>query len=197
MNNRQRVFILTISLLSLSGVLYSQDNIAYYQSFAIDHKEVIWVQVYHHADSVEELAGRVFEHFSRKVWITRLRYEGEDILAELVDYRPDYKRYGGKYLNTSTVVRNGKWDGKVRISFKEGKYRVILEGLHYRAWQPSTGSGKATIEKHPVSGTLSQWALDDYRMSFRKNRMNNLDILHLSFKDSFMLTFNQLIDSDW
>ena len=88
------------------------------------------MQVYHHDDSVEQLAERVFQHFSRKVWIRDLRYDGEDILADLIDYRPDYKRYGGKYMNTSAAVRNGKWDGKVRISFREGK--SVLSGENVR-----------------------------------------------------------------
>jgi hypothetical protein len=175
----------------------AQHGIINYQSFSIDNKEVLWAQVYHQDDSVKNISSKLFEHLKRKVWIKDIRYEGTDILADLTEYRPDYKRYGGKYMNTSSVTRTGRWKGKVRISFKEGKYRVVLYGLNYDAKQSTTGSGKATIEQHEVSGTLGEFVLNNFRSSFKKNRMKDLDILHFSFKDSFTLTFDQVIDSDW
>ncbi len=193
----EKMNLLTLVLFVIAPLAWSQQKIPNYQSFAIDNREVVWMQVYHHADSAGTLSSNLFHHLSGKVWIAELHFEGADIIGKLVDYRPDYKRYGGRYLNTSSILRNGYWNGHVRISFKDGKYRVFLDGLHYRALQPATGSGKATIEKHEVTGSLTQWALDDYRTSFRKNRMKNLDILHMSFKDSFTLTYDQLIDRDW
>lgn len=177
--------------------LFAEQQVPNYLSFNIHNKEVVWVQVYHDDESSRQLSDKLFSHLKSKVWIKDLVYEGEDIVGELTNYRPDYKRYGGKFRNTSTIIRTGKWDGKLRISFKDGKYRVILEGLHYEAQQAATGSGKATIEQHEISGMLTQWALNDYRDSFRKNRLSNLDILHMSFNDSFTLVADQLIDSDW
>ena len=100
-------------------------------------------------------------------------------------------------MNTSSVIRTGRWTGRVRISFKEGKYRVVLYGLEYEAIQSTAGSGKAAIEQHNVSGTLTEFALNNYRNGFKKSRLINLDILHLSFKDSFTLTKDQVTDSDW
>lgn len=174
-----------------------QSGITNYQSFVIDNKEVAWAQVYHNEEKADTLSQKIFRHLKRKVWIKEIHYDGSDIVAELANYRPDYKRYGGKYMNTSTIIRTGKWDGKVRISFKDEKYRVIIYGLHYVAKQSATTSGKASIEQHEVSGMLSEFVLNDYRNAFRKNRLKNLDILHLSFKDSFTLTADQIIDTEW
>jgi hypothetical protein len=182
-------------LLAFTQHAFSQHGITRYQSFAIDNKEVAWLQVYHHDDG--KLAAKLFEHLKRKVWITNITYDGDALVADLVNYRPDYKRYGGKFMNTSSVIRTGKWGGKVRISFKEEKYRVVIYGLTYNAMKSTSGSGKATIQQHPVSGALGELVLNDYRNAFRKARLKDLDILHLSFKDSFTLTINQLIDSDW
>ena len=176
---------------------FVQHEITNYQSFIIDNKEVVWAQVYHHSGKEDSLSTRIFQHLKRKIWIRQIQYEGTDIIAELVNYRPDYKRYGGKFINTSTIIRTGKWDGKVRINFKAGKYRVIIYGLHYVAQQSATTSGKASMEQHEVSGMLSTFVLNDYRTSFRKSRMKNLDILHFSFKDSFTLTTDQVINTDW
>lgn len=188
---------LTCIFFLIINFVYGQNEIVTYQSFAIDNKEVAWAQVYHNDEKADTLSLKIFTHLKRKVWIKDIQYEGNDIVATLVNYRPDYKRYGGKYMNTSTIVRTGIWDGKVRISFKDAKYRVILYGLHYNAKQSATTSGKASIEQHEVSGTLSEFVLNDYRTSFKKSRLKNLDILHASFKDSFTLTTDQIINSDW
>lgn len=187
------VFILCLLSLTTSG----QPGIVNYQSFLIDNKEVYWTQIYHFEESKETISKKIFEHLKKKLWITNITYEGTEIIADLTDYKADYKRYGGKFMNTSTVVRTGRWRGKVRISFKEDKYRVLLSELNYDAIHATSGSGKATIQAHKITGTLSEWALNNYRNSFRKNRMTNLDILHFSFKDSFTLSFNQIIDNDW
>lgn len=193
---RQWAVLFTLSV-SLSLPAYAQREITTYQGFNVVNREVIWVRVFHQEEPAAVLSEKLFTHLSRKAWIENVRYEGKDLVGNLINYRPDYKRYGGKFRNTSILLRTGRWDGKVTINIQDGKYRVILEGLHYEAQQARTGSGKATIEKHPVSGVLSQWALNDYRTSFRRKRFNNLDILHLSFSDSFTLTTNQLIDGDW
>jgi hypothetical protein len=195
MNGKQMIRI-SLLLIFFCSKSFAQQGIVNYQSFALDHKEAVWMQVYH-ADTINNLKEKLFNHLKRKIWISDIHYDGDDIIAEVVNYRPDYKRYGGKYMNTSNNIRRGVWAGKVRISFKEGKYRVFLHGLNYVAKQSATGSGKATIEQHDVSGTLSEWALNNYRSGFRKKRLTSLDILHFSFKDSFTLTLNQLIDSDW
>lgn len=180
----------------IATATFAQNPVAY-RSFHIEDKEVVWVQVYHEEPVIDNLQQRLFDHLKNKVWIRNIALEGTDIVAELIDYRPDYKRYGGKFTNTSSIVRTGKFAGKVRVNFKEGKYRVILEGITYSALQSSTGSGKATIEQHEVSGTLSDFALNNYRTNFKKRNGINLDILHSSFKDSFTIKVNQVIDEDW
>lgn len=185
-----------ILLLNFSGLLH-QEAMVNYQSFAIDNNDVLWAQVYHHEKTTPEMSKKLFEHLKRKVWIKNIQYEGDDIVAELANYRPDYKRYGGKFMNTSNVIRTGKWTGRVKISFREGKYRVILYGLEFKAIQSTSGSGKATIQQQEITGSLSEFALDNYRNTFRKSRLTNLDILHFSFKDSFTLHEDQIIDSDW
>lgn len=188
---------LILLLLIFTNPAFCQQGIVNYQSFFIDNKEVVWAQVYHHEETTESLNKKLFEHLKRKVWMTNIGYEGSDIVAELINYRADYQRYGGKFLSTSTVLRTGRWTGKVRIAFKEQKYRVILYGLNYEAIQATSGSGKVTIQAHEISGTLGSWALNKYRSGFKKNRLTNLDMLHFSFKDSFTLTLDQVIDSDW
>jgi hypothetical protein len=189
-----RLFTIIFSLVCFE--LAAQNQIRNYQSFMIDNNEAIWIQVYHD-ENQSDLSKKLFDHLHKKAWITKLAFDGEDIIGELINYRPDYKRYGGKFINTSNIIRTGVWKGKLRINFKRGKYRVVLYGLTYDAMLSSMGSGKATIEQHNISGTLTEWVLNDYRTSFRKKAVRNLDILNFSFKDSFTIVADQVIDSDW
>ena len=193
----QKSLLILFIFISLCSIAYSQSEITNYQSFLIDNNEVAWAQVYHNEESADSLSQKIFEHLKRKAWVKQIQYEGEDIVADLVNYRPDYKRYGGKFRNTSTIIRTGKWNGKARISFKEGKYRVILYGMSYDAKQAATTAGKASMEQHDISGTLTAFVLNDTRTAFRKSKLKNLDILQLSFKDSFTLTTDQIIDTEW
>jgi hypothetical protein len=195
--NAMRRLFLFLVFVSFRQFVFGQAEITHYQSFRIENHEVIWAQVYHSDETADSLSYKIFNHLKRKTWIRQLQLDGKDIVAELEGYRPDYKRYGAKFRNTSTVIRTGKWRAKVRINFREGKYRVILEGLSYDAKQSTTGSGKATIEQHDISGTLTQFVLDDYKTSFRRKTLKNLDILQLSFKDSFIFKTDQLTDTEW
>ena len=58
-----------------------------YQSFAIDQKEVAWVQVYHVDDSIEQVSQKFFDHLKHKVWISNIHWEQEEIIAELTSYQ--------------------------------------------------------------------------------------------------------------
>jgi hypothetical protein len=115
-----------------------------------------------------------------------------------VNYHPDYKRYGGKFSNTSITIRTGRWAGKIRIGFKDGRYRVIVYNLTYEALRSTSGPGKGTINTHPVTGTFSELVLNNMRTSFKKNHLRDLDILHYNLKDSFVPVVEPVISSiDW
>src|SRR4051812_27487742 len=105
-----------VFLLLFSPQVFSQ-TIEKYLSFAIDNKEVLWVQVYHEDSPAKDISQKVFTHLKNKVWVEELAFDGDDLIGEIVSYRADYKRYGGKFTNTSQVVRTGKWSGHFRISF--------------------------------------------------------------------------------
>ena len=181
----------------LGSCLYAQDKNATYSSFAINNKEVIWVQVYHAQQPADALAGQVHELLKRKAWASNAGFDGQDIVADIENFRVDYKRYGGKYMNTSNLIRTARWSGKVRISFKDGKYRVVVFGIEYDARQPAMHAGKMSNQPHMIHGTWTDWVLNRYRTSFRKSRHLNLDIMHFNLKDGFTLTSTDLIDDDW
>jgi hypothetical protein len=177
--------------------LHGQEKNTTYSSFAIDNKEVVWVQVYEGPQEIDVLTQQVFQFLKRKSWITNVHFDGSEVVADIKNFRVDYKRYGGKYMNTSNLIRTGRWSGKTRITFKEGKYRVIVYGLEYDARQPGMHAGKMSNQPHMVHGSWTDWVLNNYRSHFKRSRHINMDIMHFNLKDGFTMTDTELIDSEW
>lgn len=188
--------LLFIALLFAARVEGQEQNTTY-SAFAIDNKEVIWVQVYHTPQPAAILSQHVFDFLKRKAWVRNLHVDGPEIVMDLENFRVDYKRFGGRYMNTSSLIRTARWSGKARISFKEGKYRVIVYGLEYDARQPAMNAGKMSNQSHMIHGSFTDWVLNKYRSHFRKNRHVNMDILHAHLKESFTLTETEFVDEDW
>ena len=191
-----KALMFVVSAMMWVGV-YAQDETETYSSFVLDHKEVMWVQVYHAQQSAEELAEHVADFLKRKAWIQNLQFDGSDIVADIANFRVDYKRYGGKYMNTSNLIRTARWSGKTRISFKDGKYRVIVFGLEYDGRQPAMHAGKMSNQPHQIHGTWTDWVLNNYRTHFKRSRHSNMDIMHFNLKDGFTLKETEFIDEDW
>lgn len=181
----------------LFSCLYAQETKTTYSAFAIDHKEVVWIQVFHAHQSAEELTDHVYDLLKRKAWIKNPHFDGAELVADIQNFRVDYKRYGGKYMNTSNLIRTARWSGKARISFKDGKYRVIVYGIEYDGRQPAMHAGKMSNQPHKIHGTFTDWVLNDYRTHFKTSRHNNMDIMHFNLKDGFTLKETELIDEDW
>lgn len=190
------VLILFAVLASLSCA-WCQEKAATYSSFGIDDKEVIWVQVYHANQPATVLASSVYDFLKRQAWIKNLHFDQDELVADIANLRIDYKRYGGKYLNTSNLIRTGRWSAKTRISFKDGKYRVIVYGLEYDGRQPAMHAGKMSNQPHRIHGTWTDWVLNKYRTHFKKSRHTNMDIMHANLKNAFTLKETEFIDEDW
>lgn len=100
-------------------------------------------------------------------------------------------------MNTSNLIRTGRWAGKTRISFKDGKYRVIVYGIEYDARQPAMHAGKMSNQPHKIHGTFTDWVLNNYRTHFKRSRHLNMDIMHFNLKEGFTLKETEFIDVDW
>lgn len=190
-------FLLITCCVFFFSFLYGQDEGATYSAFAINNKEVIWAQVFHATQPEDSLKDHVVKFLKRKAWIKDLHFDGPELVATIQNFRVDYKRYGGKYMNTSNLIRTGRWLGKTRISFKEGKYRVIVYGLEYDARQPGMHAGKMSNQPHKIHGTWTDWVLNNYRSHFKRKRHLNMDIMHFNLKEAFTLTETDFIDEDW
>ena len=188
---------LSLVFVLLAAPLFGQDNNVTYSAFAINNKEVVWAQVYHASQPEDSLMAHVQSFLKRKAWIDDLHADGDDLVADIRNFRVDYKRYGGKYMNTSNLIRTGRWMGKTRISFKDGKYRVVVYGLEYDARQPAMHAGKMSNQPHKIHGTWTNWVLNNYRTHFKRKRHTNMDIMHFNLKDAFTLTETDFIDEDW
>jgi hypothetical protein len=196
LNGYMKYGLLLVSLFLYLN-LFAQESTPSYASFVIDHKEVVWAQVFPQHDSKENLSKEIFDFLKRKAWIRNIELIDGQIIADLENYRIDYKKYGGKYMNTSTLIRSGRWYGKVRVDFKDGKYRVMVYGLHYEVRHPTMNTGKMSHAAHMIHGTWTDWVLNKYRSAFRKVRHQNMDFMHFSLRDSFTLRETQFDEIDF
>lgn len=188
--------ILCLLLMAFSAIVQAQPTNTY-SGFTIDNKEVLWVQVFHANQPREELSQQVFEFLKRRSWIRNIAFDGPEITADIQNFRVDYKKYGGKYMNTSNLIRTGRWSGHARITFKDGKYRVIVYGIEYDARQPAMQAGKMSNQAHNIHGSWTDWVLNDYRTHFKKSRHLNMDIMHFNLKEGFTLKDTEFVDVDW
>jgi hypothetical protein len=184
-------------LISVFGVVTDFYPHLTYRSFSIENNEVVWVQVFTH-DSIHHFKPEaVLEFVKGHPWLANARVDDDEIVADLHDFRVDFKKYNARFIKTSTLIRTGRWDGKVRISFRDGKYRVKVYGLHYVALEPERTAGKLSFEAHQISGTLSQCALHDHRRSFKKSTFFNLDLLHMGLREIFTLNTFESNEENW
>jgi hypothetical protein len=182
---------LLLTFFLCSSCLLAQESMPSYASFVIDHKEVVWAQVFPKKGSAETVSAEVMDFLKRKAWIKNIEFSDGQIIADLENYRIDYKKYGGRYLNTSTLIRSARWFGKIRVDFKDDKYRIMVYGLHYEVRHPTMNTGKNSRAAHMIHGTWTDWVLNNYRSHFRKVRHQNMDFMHFSLRDSFTLTETQ------
>jgi len=187
-------FILALCLFAAS---VAAQPTGIYSAFSIVDKEVVWSQVYHAEHPADTLERRVWQMLVRKPWVRNVQRQGNDLVADIEKLRVDYKRFGGKYLNSSQLIRTGRWSGKIRISFRDGKYRVIVYGLEYDARQPAMHAGKMSNEAHPIHGTWTEWVLNKYRTRFLSSRHTYMDMMHACLKENFTLPQTAFIDEDW
>lgn len=179
-------------------LLPMQTSIPGYLAFVIDNNELIWSQVYEDDRfPPDALPASMFKYLDSRTWINNIKFEDEDIVADISNYKMDYKRYGASFMKTSTIIRTGRWTAKLRVSFKDSKYRVVIYGINYTAVQPTTGSGRATLEAREIDGTLSEWALTNLRTSIKKSWFDNLDIVHHNLKKSFTIVSYAEMNREW
>ena len=100
-------------------------------------------------------------------------------------------------MNTSNLIRTARWSGKVRISIKDSRYRVVVYGMEYDARQPAMHAGKMSNQSHMIHGAWTNWVLNSYRSNFKKSRHLNMDIMHFNLKDGFTITGTDIVDEDW
>jgi hypothetical protein len=179
------------------SVAFGQEKNATYSAFAIDNKEVIWVRIYDVPEPTGVLTEEISNFLKRKAWIRNLYVNDGEIVADIKNFRVDYKRYGGKYMNTSNLIRTARWSGKLRISVKDSRYRVVVYGLEYDARQPAMHAGKMSNQSHMIHGTWTDWVLNTYRSKFKRSRHINMDIMHFNLKDGFAITGMDFVDEEW
>jgi hypothetical protein len=159
-----------------------------YSYFEIENREAVWVYIFPENNKTEEeIRENMIDHLKHKTWVKKLEKDNGDLMVDIENYLVEYKKHGGSYTRTPMVIRSGRWSAKVRISFKDDKYRVMVFGLNYFARQTTVHHGRIKPVDTELSGTWSDFVLTESRTQFRKSKFKALHLMNASLKDNFTL----------
>lgn len=126
--------LLTILLLFIGFVSYGQTTpLTTLYNFVIESGQVQHIKVYEVANTPEkQLSDKLYTHLSTVAGIKELVIKDNSITGDINNLTVDYKKYGGTWGNTITLLR-APMEGKFIIQIKDNKYRVISSDLGFGA----------------------------------------------------------------
>ena len=102
---------------------------AEYGSFKIMNTEIIYQKVFIQ-DSVtnEKLAA-----FLKTVPnVSNVEIGADGIQADLTDFAVDFKKFGFSQVAVPTLIQTGRYNAKIKVDGKAGKYRVTLKSMQVK-----------------------------------------------------------------
>ena len=110
----------------------------------------------------------------------QIKLISDEWIGEIKGIKIDYSKYGGKTMNTM-ILLNDEMFAKIKIQFREDRYRVILREMKFGA-----------IDKTPLEITRNKKKLE-----FKKSKtiLNGLEYMDKYFADIFIYSIKN--DSDW
>ena len=159
-----KLFIFTI-ILFIPGLLKSQVA----ENLKLENKQIIFEKVYL-LDSLEvNKVERLLTLNIPKVQdLTNFSKTNEIIIAKLANATIDYRKYGGKWANTSGGL-NYPFFCDVSIVWKDQKYRVTISNMHFSGNPLGTvkvsegfTSKKGTVLDNSKTATKALYYIDNY-----------------------------------
>ena len=169
---RLLIFLFFISFNGNSQELFNK-----YLNFEIENdNKIAYKKVFELEDNSKE---DIIEYFKINSDI-EIKITSDELIGEIKGVKIDYKKYGGTEMNTMTVL-NYKMFAKIKIQFREDRYRVILREIIFMNKGKVIKTNNKTdleivIKSHPITGTK--------KSEFKKN---NFEMKSLSPGDVFSL----------
>lgn len=177
-------FIL-ILLLSLKS--FGQDE----HSFSIDNSQLSWQKVFQNDMKIDEIESKLKQMGLFK----NLVFNKNQVSGEIENIPADYNGIGKNSWNTSFYVQNTLITGTFFIEFKEGRYRITLNGINLITINELAGSGITVMSANSIQ-PLSEFAIKKgkFRKGFLKSDAN---IYEYTFSNLFDFSKYNIKSNDW
>lgn len=119
------IFIFVIACIQISFTSANFSTLNEDDNFIVEGIELKWQKVYASKMTIEEL----YQALSDKIICENITIQGNIIVADIRKFEPKIKEAGYKKMSSTPWVVNANLSGKVKIDYKEGKYRVTVYEL--------------------------------------------------------------------
>lgn len=117
-------------LLITSGFIFGQEG-KVLNNFKIDDLgEVQYIKVFEVQNGIEFNTDILITFLRTKSNLSNINLIDGNILGDIENVRINYKKYGGKYMNT-LIVLNHSMSGEFIIQLKENRYRLIIKDIKF------------------------------------------------------------------
>ena len=185
-----RTFIIALLFCVVSRPLAAQ--LRSYYNFEIFDNDIVYSQVFTQDSTDEKTLRQQLLYTLRNFPFIRNVETFEDgvIAADIIDYRLDYKKYGYTLVQTPLEIYKGLWTAKALISFKDNKYRVVVQSLSYNSTPASTTT-------YTGGDLLSTLAFTSKRDGFRAGILSVLEFLNKGFSNIFTIQTTVSSNDNW
>jgi hypothetical protein len=157
-----------------------------YGAFKIVNTEITYQKVFTQDSVTTEKLAKFLKTVPN---VSNVDVKGDVIQADLTDFTVDFKKFGFAQVATPPIIQTGKYNGKIRVEGKPGKYRVIINGMQLKG---DTGYKKITSPE-----SLTNYACVNSGTAISRDwcKPNTLGLLEQALTDRF--TFLEKPDSEW
>ena len=165
-----------VTFLALMSCSVAHSQITSYKNFMIEDREVVYRLVNDTSVSVD-----VYVQFLETLSTVKINQVYDDyIIAEFNNLPVDFRRYGYKWGNTPILVQTYDTSGKLRIDFKNDKYRITLQGiklvneketedLSFYALRNKKDSFRPAYASHDILGIYDRFFADYFKIKSVNN----------------------------
>jgi hypothetical protein len=124
-------YLITLTLIIISFLSYSQDDNTSVENFVIENNGVVYKKVFELPNQSEtELKKNILSFISKVPNVSNVRVVGDEIFGDISNLKVNYKKFGGSYMST-LILLNHSMFGKLIVQTKDKKYRVIIKDIYF------------------------------------------------------------------
>lgn len=180
---KRLILIFTI----ISQFTFAQDN----YNFSTQNNQIEWQKVY----EIDLTKNEIEKIVKTNGIFKNIFSEDNSITGDIENVTADYKGAGSSGMLTSFYVQNTTIAGRFQVEFKEGRYKIILNGINLKTSNDLSSSGLSVMSANSTQ-PLSYYAIKSlqFRKSFLKS---DAKIYDYTFSNLFDFSRYQTKSEDW